>query len=345
MTTYDIPKPTTELDDAIAHKINFKTKPLGALGQLESLAKQICQIQQTLTPVLTKPSIVVFAADHGLAKEGVSAYPQEVTHQMVLNFLGGGAAINVFSEQQGIDLSIVDAGVNFDFGDSPNLIHAKIAMGTGNALVENAMSKEQLTNAINKGAEIVRDIQSKGSNIIGFGEMGIGNTSAASLIMSHICQIPIEKCVGRGTGVDDDGWQKKLDILKQVQQKHAHLADTAALLQAVGGFEITMMIGAMLQAAALGMVVLVDGFISTSAYLCAQTLEPNIQHYAIFCHQSDESGHQQMLEFIDADPLLKMNLRLGEGTGCALAYPLLQSSVDFINKMASFESAGVSNKD
>lgn len=345
MTHFIIPKPNTDLTEEINHKIDFKTKPLGALGQLESLARQICQIQQTLTPTLQHPAIVVFAADHGLAKEGVSAYPPEVTHQMVLNFLAGGAAINVFSAQHGIDLSIVDAGVNFDFGDSPKLIQAKIAHGTGNAMKEKAMTQAQLDLAISKGAEIVKDIHAKGSNMIGFGEMGIGNTSAASLIMSHICQIPIENCVGRGTGVDDAGWQKKLDILKQVQQKHSNLSNSTELLMAVGGFEIAMMMGAMLQAASLGMIILVDGFIATAAYLCAQTFEANIKHYAIFCHQSDESGHQQMLDYLDADPILKMNLRLGEGTGCALAYPLIQSSVDFMNKMASFESAGVSNKD
>lgn len=345
MKDFNITKPKPGLKEEINHKIDFKTKPLGSLGQLESIARQVCLIQQTLSPTLTKPSIVVFAGDHGLAKEGVSAYPQEVTHQMVLNFLSGGAAINVFSQQHGIDLKIVDAGVNFDFGQQPGLVDAKIGMGTKNSLKGASMTEDQLNTAIQKGAEIVNNIQASGSNIIGFGEMGIGNTSAASLIMSHICNIPIKKCVGRGTGVDDAGWQKKVDILKQVQKKHAQISNTSELLQAVGGFEIAMMTGAMLQAAANQMIVLVDGFIATSAFLCAQSLHPNIKPYALYCHQSDESGHQQMLEFLHADPIIRMNLRLGEGTGCALAYPLIQSSVDFINKMASFESAGVSNKD
>lgn len=344
MIEFNIPKPDTNLTDEIDHKIDFKTKPIGALGQLERIAKQVCQIQQTLSPELKKPSIVVFAGDHGLANEGVSAYPQEVTHQMVLNFLSGGAAINVFSKQHGIDLKIVDAGVNFDFSSQSELIDAKVSMGTANALYEAAMTEDQLHQAIQKGAEIVSQIHDKGSNIIGFGEMGIGNTSAASLIMSHICNLPINECVGRGTGVDDAGWRKKIEVLGKVQQNHSSISNTAELLQAVGGFEIAMMAGAMLQAAANKMIVLVDGFIATSAYLCAHSFYPNIQHYAIFCHQSDESGHQQMLAHLKVKSLLQMNLRLGEGTGCALALPLIQSAVDFMNKMASFESAGVSNK-
>ena len=345
MIDFNIPTPNSEINSAIDHKIDFKTKPIGALGQLEKLAKQICQIQQTLSPELKNPSLVVFAGDHGLAKEGVSAYPQEVTHQMVLNFLSDGAAINVFSQQHDIDLKIVDAGVNFDFGIQSDLIDAKIGMGTANALKEAAMTKDQLDLAIQRGAEIVNQIHASGSNIIGFGEMGIGNTSSASLIMSHICNLPINECVGRGTGIDDAGWQKKIEVLEKVQQKHSSISNTSELLQAVGGFEIAMMTGAMLQAAANQMITLVDGFIATSAYLCAQSIHSNIQHYAIFCHQSDESGHKQMLSYLNVEPILQMNLRLGEGTGCALAFPLIQSAVDFMNKMASFESAGVSNKD
>lgn len=345
MIEFNIPKPNTNLTPEIDHKIDFKTKPIGALGQLERIAKQVCQIQQTLSPELKKPSIVVFAGDHGLAKEGVSAYPQEVTHQMVLNFLAGGAAINVFSKQHDIDLKIVDAGVNFDFGENPDLIDAKIGKGTRSALQESAMAEDELLRAINQGVEIVSEIHAQGSNIIGFGEMGIGNTSAASLIMSHICNLPIEECVGRGTGIDDAGYQKKIEILQRVQQKHSSVSSISELLQAVGGFEIAMITGAMLQAAANQMIVMVDGFIATSAFLCAWSLNPNIIHYAIFCHQSDESGHKHMLAHLNAEPILQMNLRLGEGTGCALSYPLIQSAVDFMNKMASFESAGVSNKD
>ena len=345
MTSFKIPKPNTNLDAAIDHKIDFKTKPIGALGQLESIAKQICHIQQTLSPQLTKPTIVVFAGDHGLAKEGISAYPQEVTHQMVLNFLSGGAAINIFSVQNNIELKIVDAGVNFEFGEHTNLIPAKIGMGTQSSLTGKAMTEQQLELAFEKGAKITNDIHASGTNIIGFGEMGIGNTSSASLIMSHICQLPIEACVGRGTGVDDQGYQHKTELLRKVQAFHHSISNVRELLQAVGGFEIAMMTGAMLQAAANQMIVRVDGFIATSAYLCAQNIDANIDSFSIFCHQSDEAGHQKALDYLNASPILKMNLRLGEGTGCALALPLIQSAVEFLNKMASFESAGVSNKE
>ncbi|MEO9964604.1 MAG: nicotinate-nucleotide--dimethylbenzimidazole phosphoribosyltransferase [Reichenbachiella sp.] len=345
MKEINISTPNKKLLDEINQKIDFKTKPLGALGQLEAIARQICLAQQRLTPELIKPTIVVFAADHGLAKEGVSAYPQEVTHQMVLNFLSKGAAINVLCDQHQIDLKIVDAGVNYEFEKHKDLLFAKIGMGTKNALNETAMTAHQLEEALENGAEIVKDLSSNGTNIIGFGEMGIGNTSAASLIMSLICKLPIEKCVGRGTGLDDDGWQRKLSILSRVQERHNGISNINDLLQAMGGFEIAMMTGAMLQAASKGMIIMVDGFIATAAYLCAWSLDKNIEHYAIFCHQSDESGHQLMLDFLKVDPILNMNLRLGEGTGCALAYPLIQSSVDFINKMASFESAGISTND
>ncbi len=265
---------------------------------MEKIAKLVCQIQQTLTPKLVKPTIVVFAGDPGLVRQGVSAYPQEVTRQMVLNFLGGGAAINVFSNQHLIDLKIVDVGVNFGFGDHPGLIHAKVAMGTKNSLVENAMSSDQLNQAIQKGIDIINDIHAKGTNIIGFGEMGIGNTSAASLIMSHICQIPMKGCVGRGTGLGDTGRQKKINILQQLQARHVGISGTAELLQAVGGFEIAMMTGSMLQATSLAMIVLIYGFIATSDYLCAQSFHSNIQHYALFCHQSDEPVYKYMLDHL-----------------------------------------------
>lgn len=345
MVNFDIGIPDQQLTVAIDQKIDLKTKPIGALGELETIARQVCSIQQSLAPELKKPTIVVFAADHGLAATGVSAYPQEVTHQMVLNFLVGGAAINVFSKQHGIALQVVDAGVNHDFQRHPNLIDAKISYGTKNTLEVEAMSADQLDQAMRKGAEIVAEIYASGSNIIGFGEMGIGNTSAASLIMSHICEIPIEECAGRGTGVDDKGYQIKLDILRKVQAQHQSISDTSSLLQAVGGFEIAMMTGAMLQAASLKMVLLVDGFIATAAFLCAHDLNPNIRHYAIGCHQSDESGHRLMLDYLGIKPILDMSLRLGEGTGCALAFPLIQSSVNFINEMSSFENAGVTNKE
>lgn len=328
----------------IQRKIDLKTKPLGSLGQLEELAAQICSIQNTLSPALKNPHILVFAGDHGIAQSGVSAYPAEVTPQMVLNFLGGGAAINVFSRQHKIKFKIVDSGVNYDFQFHPDLINAKIAKGTKNFLFEEAMSHEQLLICFEKSAEIIQQISESGCNIIGFGEMGIGNTSSASLLMSSLTSISLENYIGKGTGLNDEQLHQKIEILKQAQQNHAKPESVNEALQFFGGFEIAQMCGAMLEAYRQNMIILVDGFIATAAYLCAFKIDEAIQKNAIFCHQSNEKGHIKMLDFLNAKPVLNLNLRLGEGTGCALAYPIIESAVNFMNEMASFESAGVSNK-
>ena len=329
-------------DEQIQHAIDTKTKPLGALGKLEDVAFQIAKIQQTLTPQLVSPSILTFAGDHGAANAGVSAYPQEVTFQMVMNFLQGGAAINVFCQQNDIALQVVDAGVNFDFEDAPGLINAKIAHGTANYLEAPAMTEAQLAACLEKSAEIVADVASGGCNIIGFGEMGIGNTASASLIMSAICSLPIERCVGRGTGLDDAGLGRKLGLLTEAQAMHGEMSDPHQILQTFGGFEVAQICGAMLAAKEHGMIIMVDGFIATAAYLVANAIDPTIHDNAIFCHTSNESGHQLMLDHLQADPLVNLGMRLGEGTGCAVAYPLIKSAVAFLNDMASFESAGVS---
>ena len=344
MQTFQITKVLTEISAEIQHKIDFKTKPTGALGMLEKLALQIALIQQNSSPSLLNPHLVVFAADHGLAREGVSKYPSEVTHQMVLNFVTGGAAINVFSKQNGFNLQVVDAGVLGDFPPTLPIIHQKIAYGTKSSLHESAMTLSEVEKCIESGAKVVQDIFEKGCNVIGFGEMGIGNTSSASLLMSKICDIPLMDCVGRGTGVDDEGLKHKISVLANVLNKHQEDESMLQTLANLGGFEIAQMVGAILQAAEKQMVILVDGFIATSAFLVAYTLEPNVLDYAIFCHQSDESGHKRMLEYLNVEAILKLNLRLGEGTGCALAYPIIQAAVNFLNEMASFESAGVSGE-
>lgn len=335
---------TMTLKKQLQQKIDGKTKPLGALGHLETLALQIGSVQKTLNPQLKKPSIVVFAADHGLAKEGVSAYPPEVTHQMVHNFLKGGAAINVFCKHNGIALQIVDAGVNFDFDEHPELIKAKAAYGTQSVLSQKAMTAEQLDFCFEKGRKIANDLHAKGSNIIGFGEMGIGNTSSASLIMSSLLQKPVEACIGRGTGMTDEQLLHKTSLLKQVLDFHGTITDPISIMQSFGGFEIAQMCSAMIQAYKNNMIFLVDGFIATAAYAIAQAITPDIAENAIFCHVSDENGHRLFLNHLEKKPLLDLNLRLGEGTGCALAYPIIQSAVAFLNEMASFETAGISNK-
>lgn len=329
----------------LQEKINLKTKPIGSLGILEKIALQIGKIQNTLTPTLQSPTIVVFAADHGIAKEGVSAYPQEVTFQMVLNFLQGGAAINVFSKQNQINLEIVDAGVNFDFKKNPNLVDAKIDTGTRNFLTGKAMTAIQLQQCFKEGSKIVQRIANSGCNAIGFGEMGIGNTSSAAMLMSSLCNLAIEDCAGRGTGLNEQQYNKKIKILERAKKFHGEISDPSEVLQTFGGFEIAQMCSAMLTALEKNMVILVDGFIASTAFLVAYKLKPSIIENAIFCHLSEELGHQKLLHYFQVEPLLKLNLRLGEGTGCALAFPIIQSSVSFLNHMASFESANVTNKE
>lgn len=348
---------TTSLQDQLLHKINNKTKPIGALGLLEDIALQVGLIQQTLSPVITLPHIVVFAGDHGIAKTGlVNPYPQEVTAQMVLNFLHGGAAINVFCRQHQITLQVADAGVNHDIIPAAShlkvkggelFIHAKIDYGTKNYLDEPAMSMNAVEIAIEKGRVIVRDIAASGCNCIGFGEMGISNTSSASLIMSAITGIAIADCVGRGTGADNDQLATKIKTLQQVYNKHSLellSQKPLELLSAIGGFEIAMMTGAYLEAAEQKMVILVDGFIASAALLIARVLQPAVINFCFFAHTSGEKGHESMLQYLGARPLLQLGMRLGEGTGAALAIPLVQSAVHFLTEMASFESAGVTSK-
>jgi nicotinate-nucleotide--dimethylbenzimidazole phosphoribosyltransferase len=332
------------LQKELQHRIDTKTKPPGSLGALEPLALQIGTILGTTNPVLHKPHLVVFAADHGIAQHGVSAYPQEVTSQMVLNFVGGGAAINVFCRQHGIALQIADAGVNYDFAPNLPLIHQKVAKGTSSFLNGPAMTSEQMHTCLQKGGEVVQSIAATGCNVIGFGEMGIGNTSAASVLMSLLLDIPLEKCVGRGTGVEDEKLRHKLTVLQEAINNYKGDTDHYAIMAHFGGFEILQIAGAMLAARSHNMIVLVDGFISSVAFLCAQCIEPGLKQHAIFCHQSAEQGHTLLLQRLEATPLLQLGMRLGEGTGCALAYPLLQSAVLFLNEMASFSEAGVSNK-
>jgi nicotinate-nucleotide--dimethylbenzimidazole phosphoribosyltransferase len=344
-----LPDTTTRLRETLQGRIDSKTKPIGALGRLEALALQIGLIQGTAHPRLNLPHIIVFAGDHGIAATGlVNPYPQAVTAQMVLNFIHGGAAINVFCRQHGIGLQVVDAGVNFDFEEIA-LIHEKIGYGTRNYLEGDAMSREQAIHAMEAGKKIVQDLHAAGCNCIGLGEMGIGNTSSASLIMSFITGIPVEECCGRGTGVNDQQMETKIATLLAVFRVHypaiAASPDAVTILQHIGGFEIAMMTGAYLQAAGLKMVILVDGFITTAALLLAALLDPTVKDHCVYSHTSGEQGHQRMLEYLNARPLLNLGMRLGEGTGAAMAYPIVQSALVFLREMASFESAGVSKSE
>ncbi|PWJ40874.1 nicotinate-nucleotide--dimethylbenzimidazole phosphoribosyltransferase [Sediminitomix flava] len=345
MKKFQIKAAHRELLDAIDNKIDNKTKPIRSLGKLEDMARKVAMVQNTLQPELKNPHMLIFAADHGIAEEGVSAYPSEVTQQMVHNFLNDGAAINVFSRQNDMKIKVVNAGVNHDFTPNDKLLDYSVGKGTKNMLYGAAMNTLEFSEAIDKGVRIINELHEEGCNVVGFGEMGIGNTSSAALLMSALCHLPIEQCVGRGTGVTDGQFKHKLRILKAAQSANPVEKDNpVSVLKTFGGFEIVMMCGAMLRAAELKMLILVDGFISSSAFLGGFVSYPYLKDYAIFTHQSNESGHRKMLEYIGAPAILDLNLRLGEGTGAALMYPILESAVNFFNEMASFESAGVSDK-
>ena len=350
-TPNDLPLPRA-LDRAIEAElrriIDMKTKPPGSLGRLESLALQMGLIQRTVKPRIERPAMIVFAGDHGIAKEGVSSYPQEVTAQMVANFLSGGAAINALSRSVGMTLEVVDAGVAtpllFPFPIDHGYERLSLGLGTRNFAQEPAMSREIALEGIARGAARVRHHASLGTNVIGFGEMGIANTSAAACLMSRLCGLPIDECVGRGTGLDDRGLAHKRDVLGRALALHRNEGDAIDTLATFGGFEIAMITGAYLAAACAGMTILVDGFIATSALLVAAKIAPDVLDYCVFAHASNETGHRRMLAHFDAAPLLQLDLRLGEGTGAALALPILRAAVAFVDEMASFESAGVSNK-
>jgi nicotinate-nucleotide--dimethylbenzimidazole phosphoribosyltransferase len=329
----------------LQHVIDTKTKPPGSLGRLESLGLQIGLIQRTVRPRIERPAMIVFAGDHGIAAEGVSPFPQEVTVQMVANFIAGGAAINALSKVSGMTLEVVDAGVASASPAAEGFVDAAIRRGgTRNFAHEPAMTRDEALQAMTRGAERVRHHAALGTNVIGFGEMGIANTSAAACLMSRLCAIEVDACVGRGTGLDNAGLNHKRDVLAAALKRHALSADPIDTLATFGGFEIAMIAGGFLAAAEARMTILVDGFIVTSALLVVHAINPAVLDYCVFAHASDETGHARMLEFFDAKPLLQLGLRLGEGTGAALALPLLRAAVAFINEMASFESAGVSDK-
>ncbi|MDT3320155.1 MULTISPECIES: nicotinate-nucleotide--dimethylbenzimidazole phosphoribosyltransferase [Shewanella] len=339
-------------DPLIQQKIDLKTKPPGALGQLESLALQIARVQatdlqQTDQPQNTvlkivHPTMLVFAGDHGIAAEGVSIAPSEVTRQMVQNFAHGGAAINVFCRQVGFTLEVIDCGILTPVEGVEGIIDQRLGAGTGAIHLEPAMALE----TVDKGFAMARDLIERhhqaGCNLVAFGEMGIGNTSAAAAIMAAIMQLDVIDCVGRGTGINSETLERKLMLIELALLLHqSALNGPKSVLACLGGFEIVQMTGAMLAAAERKMLVVVDGFIATAAALVAVQIAPNVRDYLIFAHQSDEQGHQRMLEFLQAKPLLSLGLRLGEGTGAALALPLIQASVNFYNQMASFSDAGI----
>lgn len=353
ITTHDATWPVVPaFDDDLAAQlqraVDQKTKPPGSLGRLEDLAVQLGLIRNRLTPDLVRPVMIVFAGDHGIADAGVSRFPAEVTVQMVGNFLRGGAAINVFARQHGMQLEVVNSGVRGSLADliqvtgAEQLIDIPVTQGTRNFAEASAMTKAQAHQAIASGRARVRHHAALGSTVIGFGEMGIANTSSAACLMSRLCDLPLVDCIGRGTGLDDAGVAHKHTVLTQALERAPHASKPLDVLSEFGGFEIAMMVGAYLEAAAQRMVILVDGFIATAALLVANVLAPGVVRYCVFSHCSNERGHRRMLEHLDGKPLLALDLRLGEGSGAALAWPLVQSAACMLNEMATFADAGIS---
>jgi nicotinate-nucleotide--dimethylbenzimidazole phosphoribosyltransferase len=332
----------TALAARLQSALDNKTKPLGALGRLETLALRIGLILGSEKPVLEAPQMLVCAGDHGLATRGVSAFPSDVTWQMVENFLAGGAAVSVLARQHGLALTVVDCGVQRDFQPRPGLVQRRIADGTADASAGPAMTAGQCAQAIANGREVVRALP---GNALLLGEMGIGNSSSAALLLSRLAGLNINACIGVGTGLDAAGLARKREVLREVLALHASATAPLDALAAFGGFEIATLVGAVLQAAQERRVIVVDGFIASAAVLVARMLQPQVVQRCVAAHCSAEPGHVLLLEWLGLEPLLNLDLRLGEGSGGALAWPLLESACRILREMASFESAGVSRKD
>lgn len=341
MKSFNIARADEAIRSALIDKINNLTKPKGSLGTLEHLALQIGWIQQSLSPKLNNPQNIIFAADHGIVEEGVSLSPKEITWQQISNFLHGGAGVNFLCRQHGFKLKIVDAGVDYDLPYEQGIINMKVRKGTRSYLHQAAMTEEEMELCLCRGAEVVRRCHEEGSNVLSFGEMGIGNTSSSSLWMTCFTGIPLEQCVGAGSGLNNDGIRHKYNVLKQSLENYKGDGSPRDIIRHFGGLEMAMAVGGMLQAAELKMVILVDGFIMTNCILAASKLYPEVLDYAIFGHCGDETGHKLLLDSMAAQPLLNLGLRLGEGTGAICAYPIVDSAVRMINEMDNFANASI----
>ena len=345
MKEFNIIPVDRSLQGAIQEKIDNLNKPKGSLGRLEELAMQVCLVQQTLEPSLAHPCHLLLGGDHGIEREGVSVSPREVTWQQMINFTRGGGGVNMFCRQHGFKLRIVDVGVDYDFSDVPGIIDRKIARGTKNFLYEPAMSEEEFDRAIQIGSDLVDDCVKEGCRVLCIGEMGIGNTSPSSIWMSLFGDIPLKDCIGAGAGLNNDGIRHKYEVLSKALARHqsslSPLTSHLLPLRIFGGFEMIAAIGAMLRAAELHLIILIDGFIMTACALGAIRLYPASQDYMIFTHCGDEAGHKMMLDIVDAKPLLHFGLRLGEGTGALCAYPLVDSAVRMMNEMNTFDKAKI----
>lgn len=341
MKDFHIEHPDENIREALTDKINNLTKPKGSLGVLEDLALQIGLIQQTLSPTLSHPHNVLFAADHGIVEEGVSKSPKEITWQQLSNFLHGGAGVNFLCRQHGFRLVLVDAGVDYDLPYEKGIINCSVGRGTRSFLKGPAMSREEMELCLERGAKVTDRIHADGCNVVSFGEMGIGNTSSSSIWMHLLTGIPLEQCVGAGSGLNPEGIRHKYKVLEQSVGHYTGDGSAKDIIAWFGGYEMVMAIGGMLRAAELKMIILVDGFIMTNCILAASKLCPEILPYAIFGHQGDEAGHKRVLDALKARPLLNLGLRLGEGTGAICAYPLVVSAVNMMNEMDNFAHAAI----
>lgn len=344
LTEYKIAPPDAGSIQEAGKAVDSKTKPPGSLGRIEQLAITLAAAQGTLSPSADPARLFIFAGDHGLVAEGVSAWPSEVTTQMVLNFLSGGAAANVFARTNDVAITIVDAGIAGTV-DHPDLISAGIRKGTRNAMNGDALTVSETQAALAFGADLGARAARAGDKVILLGEMGIGNTSSAALLAHSIAGVELDLLAGPGAGLDSEGVGRKLEILKRVAARRPGRMGSLDALSAFGGLEIAMMAGALIGAASCGAVVMVDGFIATSAALAALKARPEAMPYTVFSHRSKEPGHKAMLEAMGANPLIDLELRLGEGTGALLAFPLLRNACAMLKDMATFESAGVSGKE
>lgn len=348
MRTFNIHSTDHSLLSAIRDKIDNLNKPKGSLGRLEEVAMQVCLIQQTLSPSVAHPCHLLLGGDHGIEREGVSVSPREVTWQQMINFTRGGGGVNMFCRQHGFRLRIVDVGVDYDLSAVSGIINRKIARGTGNFLYEPAMSEEEFDRTLSVGIDLADACIAEGCRILSIGEMGIGNTSPSSIWMSLFGNIPLKDCIGAGAGLDNEGVRHKYDVLSRAMERYhaVYGKDETSVgpvtpIRYFGGFEMVAAIGAMLRAAERHVVVLIDGFIMTACALAAIRLYPASQDYMIFTHCGDERGHRMMLDIVDANPLLNLGLRLGEGTGALCAFPIIDSAVRMVNEMNNFENANI----
>jgi nicotinate-nucleotide--dimethylbenzimidazole phosphoribosyltransferase len=340
---FHITAPDFSLAPALQAELDQKTKPLHSLGRLETLALQVGLVQQSLKPRIEKPTLLVFAGDHGIAQAGVSPFPQTVTGAMVRNFSQGGAAINVLTRELGWDLRLINAGT-LEPTPWAHVQDRRLGPGTRNILHEAAMTQEELERALATGAELIRQLKAESCNTVAFGEMGIGNSSSAALLIHGLCDIGLDEAVSRGAGCDDAQLQNKRACLEEALRKHGRITDPMEALRVFGGFELAMITGATLAAAEAGMLILVDGLIASAAVLVAAKAYPDVKPYLVFAHRSAADGHAALLLHLNVEPLLNLGMRLGEGTGAALALPLVQAAAAILSDMATFASAEVEGR-